>query len=121
MPEEGERTDRTAPFHLLLGTDLAMFGMRSLPIVGREAEQQIALNTLATVREMPAPHRCGGGSRGTGKSHLANGSPAGATRWRIHPGSSRVRSESTWATPWSTSSTRCRHNWTQPHRGEGAG
>lgn len=72
MPEEW-RTDR--PYRAvphLLGTGLAMFGMRSLPIVGREAEQQLLWNTLATVRENACTRIVVvEGAGGTGKSHLA--------------------------------------------------
>lgn len=72
MPEEW-RTDR--PYRSvphLLGTGLTMFGMRSLPVVGREAEQQLLWNTLATVRERPCTRVVLiEGSSGMGKSHLA--------------------------------------------------
>ncbi len=72
MPEDW-RTDR--PYRSvphLLGTGLTMFGMRSLPVVGREAEQQLLWNTLSTVRARPCTRVVLiEGQSGMGKSHLA--------------------------------------------------
>lgn len=57
----------------LLGTGLAMFGMRSFPLVGREHEQNELWTTLETVRSTPCTRIVViEGADGMGKSHLAN-------------------------------------------------
>jgi len=56
----------------LLGTGLAMFGMRSFPLVGREPEQETLWTSLATVRSTQSTRIVlVEGADGMGKSHLA--------------------------------------------------
>ena len=72
VPEDWREGHPSRPIGHLLGTGLAMFGTRSFPIVGREAEQAVLWDMLKRCRHEKSTQLVViAGPDGTGKSHLA--------------------------------------------------
>lgn len=72
MPSSWRRDDEPPPSRQLLGAGLGLFGLRTIPLVGREHERDVAWTLLKRVRET---NQCQvlilRGGAGNGKSRLA--------------------------------------------------